>query len=84
VDSTEQPRERPVDNQEQQAYYSGKKKNHTFKNQLISLPKAADIVDVMVGEKVQPVIYLYFADSSQSFLPHKVLVEIKLMLVQNV
>jgi len=51
VDSTEQPRERPVDNQEQQAYYSGKKKNHTFKNQLISLPKAADIVDVMVGEK---------------------------------
>ena len=32
-------------------YYSGKKKNHTFKNQVITLPKGADIVDVEVGEK---------------------------------
>lgn len=51
VDSTEQPRERPGDNQVQQDYYSGKKKNHTFKNQLITLPEGADIVDVEVGEK---------------------------------
>ena len=33
VDSCEQPRERPEAYQEQKKYYSGKKKNHTFKNQ---------------------------------------------------
>ena len=50
VDSSEQSRERPGDYQEQKAYYSGKKKNHTFKNQLITLPQGADIVDVEVGK----------------------------------
>lgn len=30
VDSTEQPRERPRDQKEQQKYFSGKKKQHTF------------------------------------------------------
>lgn len=38
VDSTEQPRSRPSDQKEQEKYFSGKKKQHTFKNQLITLP----------------------------------------------
>ncbi|MGB7442849.1 MAG: transposase family protein [Coleofasciculaceae cyanobacterium] len=37
VDSAEQSRSRPSDYQEQKTFYSGKKKNHTFKNQLTSL-----------------------------------------------
>ena len=49
VDSGEQSRERPSDYQEQQKCYSGKKKDHTFKNQFIVLPLAADIVDIEVG-----------------------------------
>lgn len=51
VDSMEQPRERPCDNQEQKEYFSGKKKQHTFKNQFITLPEGKDIVDAEVGEK---------------------------------
>lgn len=50
VDSYEQPRERPISNEEQKKCYSGKKKNHTFKNQLIVLPNGREIVDVVVGE----------------------------------
>ena len=34
---------------EQKKFFSGKKKQHTFKNQFIILPKADDIVDVIVG-----------------------------------
>ncbi len=51
VDSAEQPRERPKYYQEQKKFFSGKKQNHTFKNQFISLPKGTDIVDVVVGER---------------------------------
>jgi DDE superfamily endonuclease len=51
VDSSEQPRERPSDNQEQKEYFSGKKKQHTFKNQFITLPEGKDIVDVEVAKK---------------------------------
>jgi hypothetical protein len=51
VDSMEQPRERPCNNQEQKEYFSVKKKQHTFKNQFIILPEGKDIVDVEVGEK---------------------------------
>jgi len=51
VDSMEQPRSRPSDNQEQQECFSGKKKQHTFKNQVITLPEGKDIVDVEVGQK---------------------------------
>jgi hypothetical protein len=49
VDSYEQPRERPTDNEEQKKYYSGKKKTHTFKNQVIVMPNGKEIVDVAVG-----------------------------------
>lgn len=50
VDSAEQPRERPGEYKEQKKYYSGKKKNHTFKNQITVLPSGQDIVDVIAGE----------------------------------
>lgn len=50
VDSCEQPRERPKEYENQKKYYSGKKKNHTLKNQLIVLPDGGDIVDVVAGE----------------------------------
>ncbi len=49
VDSCEQPRERPTEYQEQQKYYSGKKKTHTFKNQITVLPDGQDIVDIIAG-----------------------------------
>jgi hypothetical protein len=51
VDTWEQTIPRPQDKDEQKSYYSGKKKEHTRKNQLISLPKGRDIVDVVIGEK---------------------------------
>ena len=50
VDSSEQARERPGNYKEQKKFYSGKKKKHTFKNQFLILPKAQDIVDVIVGK----------------------------------
>ena len=37
VDSSEQPRERPEDYEQQKNFFSGKKKNHTLKNQFIVL-----------------------------------------------
>lgn len=49
VDSSEQARERPGEYEQQKKYYSGKKKNHTLKNQLIVLPDGRDIVDVIAG-----------------------------------
>ena len=51
VDSLEQARERPGDNEEQRSYFSGKKQQHTFKSQMITLPKGRDIVDVSAGAK---------------------------------
>jgi len=50
VDSYEQVRERPGDDKEQEKYYSGKASKHTFKSQIIILPDARDIVDVVAGE----------------------------------
>lgn len=51
VDSFEQARERPGDNQEQRTYFSGKKKQHTFKSQIVTLPQGKDIVDAVAGAK---------------------------------
>ncbi|WP_293123861.1 transposase family protein [Moorena sp. SIO4G3] len=51
VDSAEQEIPRPKDYQEQKKFYSGKKKNHTLKNQLIVLPHGADIVDLSAGKR---------------------------------
>jgi hypothetical protein len=50
VDTWEQPIPRPQDQQTQEEYYSGKKKEHTRKNQLLTLPKGLDLVDVVIGE----------------------------------
>lgn len=51
VDTWEQPIPRPSDEQVQEEYYSGKQKEHTRKNQVITLPKGVDLVDVVIGEK---------------------------------
>jgi hypothetical protein len=51
VDSWEQPIPRPSDEDEQAEYYSGKQKEHTRKNQAITLPKGIELVDVVIGEK---------------------------------
>ena len=51
VDSTEQSRERPSEYKDQEKYYSGKKKNHTFKNQIITTPKGTEIVNLIVEKK---------------------------------
>lgn len=49
VDSLEQPIDRPSDNEKQKKFYSGKKKQHTLKNQVVSLPEGKDIIDLEVG-----------------------------------
>ena len=67
VDSMEQPQERPSDNQEQREYFSGKKKRHTFKNQLITLPSGKDIVDVEVGAKGPTSDISLFRQQQQKF-----------------
>ncbi|HEY9818428.1 MAG TPA: transposase family protein, partial [Candidatus Obscuribacterales bacterium] len=51
VDTWEQPIPRPSDEQQQEAHYSGKQKQHTRKNQVITLPNGVDLVDVVLGEK---------------------------------
>ena len=49
VDTSEKVRERPLGYQEQKQFYSGKKKNHTLKNQFIVLPDGNVIVDILPG-----------------------------------
>lgn len=51
VDTTEQSIERPSANEKQKNTYSGKKKDYTFKNQVITNPKGNEIVLVKVGER---------------------------------
>jgi DDE superfamily endonuclease len=46
VDSTERPIQRPKDKEKQKEYYSGKKKHHTVKNQIIVAPKSKKILAV--------------------------------------
>ena len=50
VDSAEQAIERPSNDEEQKKFFSGKKKNHTQKNQFIVLLQGEDLVDVIVGD----------------------------------
>ncbi|MEH1854090.1 MAG: transposase family protein [Nostoc sp.] len=49
VDSFEQPIDRASDNEEQKKFFSEKKKQHTIKNQVISLPEGKDLIDIKVG-----------------------------------
>lgn len=46
VDCTERAIQRPGDNQIQKEYYSGKKKHHTVKNQIIVSPKTKKILAI--------------------------------------
>lgn len=69
VDSFEQARERPGDNQEQRTCFSGKKQQHTFKSQLISLPEGKDIVDVEVGAKGPTSDITLFRQQQSKFAP---------------
>lgn len=71
VDSTEQPIERPTDNQEQKECFSGKKKKHTLKNQLIVLPKGQDIVDIKIGEKGPVSDIKIFREQQKKFDPNQ-------------
>ncbi|MBW4636607.1 MAG: transposase family protein [Iphinoe sp. HA4291-MV1] len=71
VDSCEQPRERPGEYQEQKKYYSGKKKNHTLKNQLIVLPNGTDIVDVVAGKPGPKSDINLFREQQKGFDPRQ-------------
>ncbi|MEH1965969.1 transposase family protein [Nostoc sp.] len=69
VDSYEQVRERPRDNKEQEKYYSGKASKHTFKTQIIILPDASDIVDVIAGEPGPKSDITLFRENRENFDP---------------
>ncbi|WYM01411.1 MAG: transposase family protein [Gloeotrichia echinulata CP02] len=71
VDSCEQPRERPGEYQEQQDYYSGKKKSHTFKNQITVLPDGRDIVDIIAGEPGPKSDIALFRQGQKNFETHQ-------------
>lgn len=51
VDSTEQIIYRADDGNKQKKYYCGKKKSHTWKNQIITTERGTEIVDVIVGKR---------------------------------
>jgi hypothetical protein len=69
IDSYEQVRERPGDNKEQEKYFSGKAHKHTFKTQIIILPDAKDIVDVVAGEPGPKSDITLFRENRDSFDP---------------
>jgi hypothetical protein len=69
VDSLEQARERPGDNQEQQSYFSGKQQQHTFKSQVVTLPLGKDIVDVSAGAKGPTSDINLFRERKSRFAP---------------
>lgn len=51
----------------QKEYFSGKKKRHTLKNQVVSLPKAKDIVGIVVGAKGPTSDISLFGNQQQKF-----------------
>ncbi|MCC5633012.1 transposase [Nostoc sphaeroides CHAB 2801] len=69
VDSYEQVRERPGDNEEQEKYFSGKKSNHTFKSQIIIMPDGKGIVDVVAGEPGTKSDITMFRENRDNFDP---------------
>ncbi|MDF5732280.1 MAG: transposase family protein [Rhizonema sp. PD38] len=71
VDSSEHPRERPGEYKEQEKYYSGKKKNHTFKNQITVLPDGQDIVDIIAGEPGPKSDITLFRSGQKGFKPNQ-------------
>lgn len=71
VDSAEQPIERPTEYEAQKKFYSGKKKNHTRKNQFIVMPKGSDIVDVKVGATGPSSDINLFREQQRKFNPNQ-------------
>jgi len=71
VDSYEQARERPVSDEEQKKYYSGKKSHHTFKSQIIILPDGRDIVDIVTGEPGPKSDITLFRENRTHFEPEQ-------------
>ncbi len=71
VDSTEQPIERPNTYEEQKKFFSGKKKNHTIKNQFIILPSGQDLVDVKVGDPGPTSDINQFRERQEEFDPEQ-------------
>jgi hypothetical protein len=69
VDSLEQARERPEDNEEQRSWFSGKKQQHTFKSQIVTLPQGKDIVDVSAGAKGPSSDITLFRQRQSKFAP---------------
>jgi hypothetical protein len=66
VDSLEQPIYRHSDS-EQQKYFSGKKRQHTLKSQMIGMPEGKDIVEVEVGVPGPTADIKLFRQSQQKF-----------------
>lgn len=69
VDSLEQARERPGDKEEQRSYFSGKKQQHTFKSQIVTLPLGKDLVDVSAGAKGPTSDLNLFRERQSRFAP---------------
>jgi len=70
VDATERPINRPSDNQVQKEYYSGKKKQHTVKNQVFVSPTNGRILavsDTVEGKRHDK--KLFDDDQTSMFLP---------------
>ena len=71
VDSLEQARERPGDHDEQRSYFSGKKQQHTFKSQIVTLPAGKDIVDATAGAKGPTSDISVFRERQSKFAPEQ-------------
>ncbi|MEG5164605.1 transposase family protein [Microcoleus sp. AT3-A2] len=71
VDTYEQVRERPGDQDEQEKYFSGKKSNHTFKSQIIVMPDGRDIVDVVAGKPGPKSDITLFREERSQFDPQQ-------------
>lgn len=71
VDTYEQVRERPGAQDEQEKYFSGKKRNHTFKSQIIVMPDGRDIVDVVAGKPGPKSDITLFREERSKFDPQQ-------------
>ena len=71
VDSAEQPIERPSAHEKQEKFFSGKKKNHTRKNQFIVLPLGQDLIDVKVGDPGTTSDINQFRERTREFDPQQ-------------
>lgn len=70
IDATERPIQRPKDNQVQKEYYSGKKKQHTVKNQILVSPtndRILAVSDTVEGKRHDK--KLFDDDLTSMFLP---------------